>query len=150
MTGVQTCALPILTAALFIDYGHARSVVGDTLQAVWQHQLVSPLFAPGETDLTTAVDFDYFASQCRASKLVEGGLAVDGPVSQALFLGRLGIVERASRLMAANPGQAASIEAGVARLISPHGMGTRFRAIGVRSPGLPVLPGFEQGVGSRK
>ena len=70
----------------------------------------------------------------------------DGPVTQAEFLGRLGIIERASKLMAANPAKAAGIEAGVARLMAPGGMGTRFKAIGVRGSGLPVLPGFEGGV----
>jgi SAM-dependent MidA family methyltransferase len=44
--------------------------------------------------------------------------------------------------MAANPKKAAGIEAGVARLIAPNGMGTRFKAIGIRSKGLPSLPGF--------
>jgi SAM-dependent MidA family methyltransferase len=69
-------------------------------------------------------------------------LATDGPVTQSEFLGSLGIMERASRLMAANPGKAAAIEAGVARLMSPTGMGSRFKAIGVRSPSLPSVPGF--------
>jgi NADH dehydrogenase [ubiquinone] 1 alpha subcomplex assembly factor 7 len=44
--------------------------------------------------------------------------------------------------MAANPAQAARIESDVARLMAPAGMGTRFHAIGVRSPGLATLPGF--------
>ena len=44
--------------------------------------------------------------------------------------------------MTANPRLAGEIEAGVARLMSPTGMGTRFKAIGLRSPGLPPLPGF--------
>ena len=66
----------------------------------------------------------------------------DGPIPQAEFLGRLGIVERASRLMGANPTRAAEIEAGVARLIAPNGMGSRFLAIGVRSEDAAPLPGF--------
>ena len=70
------------------------------------------------------------------------GLEIDGPVMQAEFLGSLGIIERASRLMHANPQRAGEIEMGVARLLAPNGMGTRFKAIGVRSAGLPPLPGF--------
>ena len=131
-------------AALLVDYGHTRSILGDTLQAVERHRPVSALAAPGETDLTAQVDFEAFAGYCTAA-----GLAVDGPITQSEFLGRLGIVERASRLMASNPATAAGIEAGVVRLISPQGMGTRFKAIGVRSPALPVLPGFEE-VGHRR
>jgi SAM-dependent MidA family methyltransferase len=70
------------------------------------------------------------------------GLAVDGPHTQAEFLGTLGIAERASRLMSANPAQANIIEMGVQRLMAPHAMGTRFKAIGIRSSGLPALPGL--------
>lgn len=124
-------------AALFIDYGHAHTTYGDTLQAVWRHHRVSPLFAPGETDLTTEVDFEHFARSSSSA-----GLSVDGPITQAQFLGRLGIIERASRLMASNPGLAAGIEAGIARLLSPQGMGARFKAIGIRSRSVPQLPGL--------
>ena len=62
---------------------------------------------------------------------------------QAEFLGRLGIVERASRLMAANPSQALSLEAGVKRLLDPAGMGSRFKAAVLRSPGVPSPPPFD-------
>ena len=124
-------------AALFIDYGHMRSSLGETLQAIRNHSFEHPLTSPGEADLTTQVDFQEFAE-----KAVATGLAVDGPATQAEFLGALGIVQRASRLMAANPRIAHEIEAGVARLISPTGMGTRFKAIGLRSASLPPLPGF--------
>ena len=64
------------------------------------------------------------------------------PSHKLNFSAALGIVERASRLMAANPQRAGEIETGVARLIAPNGMGTRFKVIGVRSPQLPPLPGF--------
>jgi SAM-dependent MidA family methyltransferase len=63
-------------------------------------------------------------------------------MTQAEFLGRLGVAERAARLMAANPGEAATIEAGVQRLISPTGMGELFKVLAVRSPSLPPLMPF--------
>lgn len=122
-------------AALFIDYGHTRTGFGDTLQGVADQKHVSPFHAPGEADLSAQVDFQSFAGACR-----NAGLAVDGPVPQAEFLGRLGIVERASRLMAANAAQAATIEMQVQRLMAPSGMGSRFLALGVRSPELAPLP----------
>jgi NADH dehydrogenase [ubiquinone] 1 alpha subcomplex assembly factor 7 len=125
-------------AALFIDYGHVRSAGGDTLQALRKHTPEHPLCSPGEADLTVQVDF-----QAVAAAFQIDGLAVDGPIAQGEFLGRLGIVERASRLMHANPLKAAEIELGVARLIAPQGMGSRFKAMGVRSADLPCLPGFE-------
>ena len=123
--------------AVVIDYGHTLSGPGDTLQAVRAHRFEHPLTSPGEADLTAQVDFSALADSARSFEL-----AVDGPVTQAEFLGSLGIVERASRLMASNPAQAAAIEAGVARLLAPGGMGSRFRAIGVRSSCLPPLPGL--------
>jgi NADH dehydrogenase [ubiquinone] 1 alpha subcomplex assembly factor 7 len=125
-------------AALFIDYGHPQPGFGDTLQAVAAHRYADPLHAPGENDLTAQVDFAAVAQAMRA-----GAFATDGPVTQAEFLGRLGIIERASKLMAANPLKAAQIEAGIARLIAPGGMGTRFQALGVRSPDLPPLPALQ-------
>jgi NADH dehydrogenase [ubiquinone] 1 alpha subcomplex assembly factor 7 len=122
---------------LFIDYGHTEPALGDTLQAVRGHKFESIFASPGEADLTAQVDF-----QSVAAAATKAGLAVDGPITQAEFLGSLGIMERASQLMAANPARANEIEMGVARLMAPNGMGTRFKAIGIRSPELPPLPGF--------
>lgn len=124
-------------AALFIDYGHASTGFGDTLQGVSDHAHVSPFHAPGETDLSAQVDFQHFANICEAA-----GLVADGPLTQAEFLGRLGIVERASRLMAANAAQAGAIELQVQRLMAPTGMGSRFLVLGVRSTHLAPLPGL--------
>ena len=124
-------------ALLIIDYGHTIPAAGDTLQAVRGHAYESPLASPGEADLTVHVNFYDLAST-----LHRAGLALDGPVMQAEFLGSLGIVERASRLMAANPARAGEIESGVARLLAPNGMGSRFKVLAARSPELPPLPGF--------
>lgn len=124
-------------AALFVDYGHAQTAVGDTLQAVRDHAHEHPLASPGEADLTAQVDFQQFGDAARVA-----GLAVDGPVSQANLLGALGIMQRAAKLMSANPAKAHEIEAGVARLMAVPGMGDRFKAIGIRSANLPPLPGF--------
>ncbi len=124
-------------AALFIDYGYEGPAVGDTLQAVRGQRYEDPLASPGVADLTAHVDFAAFAADVRAREL-----AVDGPVAQAAFLGALGIVERTSRLMAANPAAAAMLEAATARLTAPTGMGTLFKAIGVRSASLAPLPGL--------
>lgn len=122
---------------LFIDYGHAVSGFGDTLQAVRGHRYEHPLAAPGEADLTAQVDFERLARSAAAA-----GLVAEGPVPQATFLGGLGAVQRASRLMAANPDRASAIEFAVSRLMAPNGMGTRFMAMVLRSAGLDGLPGF--------
>lgn len=125
-------------AALFIDYGHTASAIGDTLEAARAHKPEHPLTSPGGADLTVHIDFQSLAQAFGGRP----GLAVDGPTTQAEFLGVLGIAERASRLMSANPAQANAIEMGVQRLMAPQAMGTRFKAIGIRSRGLPALPGL--------
>jgi SAM-dependent MidA family methyltransferase len=118
--------------ALFIDYGPAEPSFGDTLQAVRHHAYADPLAEPGLADLTAHVQFAGLAEKARAA-----GLATDGPVTQAEFLGRLGSAERAARLMAANPARAGEIEAAVQRLVSPTGMGQLFKVLAVRFPALP-------------
>lgn len=123
--------------ALIIDYGHTTPAAGDTLQAVRDHVYESPLTSPGEADISVHVNF--FDLACSLHRV---GLELDGPVTQTEFLGALGAVERASRLMSANPARAGEIETGVARLIAPNGMGTRFKVMAVRSAGLPPLPGL--------
>ena len=118
--------------ALFIDYGPMQPATGDTLQAVYRHAWVDPLSRPGRADLTAHVAFPRLADKARAA-----GLAADGPLTQAEFLGRLGVAERALRLMAANPQEAGAIEAGVQRLLSPTGMGELIKVLAVRSPDVP-------------
>ncbi len=135
---------------LFLDYGHydpARSgdheTASETLQAVRNHQHEHPLTSPGEADLTCQVDFNdvkRWLEQEISSDFPP--VSVDGPITQAKFLGSLGIIERASRLMNANPAFAHEIELGVARLMAVPGMGNRFKALAVRSANLPPLPGF--------
>ncbi len=124
-------------AALFIDYGPAEFALGDTLQAVHRHSYADPLASPGSADLTAHVQFAALASKARAA-----GFAADGPLTQAEFLGRLGLAERTTRLMAANAARAGEIEAAAHRLVSPTGMGTLFKVIAVRSAGLPPLVPF--------
>jgi SAM-dependent MidA family methyltransferase len=141
-TALQTLTQRGPIAMLIIDYGHTTPSAGDTLQAVRAHAYESPLASPGEADLTVHVNFYDLAST-----LHRAGLALDGPVTQAEFLGSLGIVERASRLMSANPKLAGEIETGVARLLAPNGMGSRFKVLGARSPELPPLPGFGAATG---
>jgi SAM-dependent MidA family methyltransferase len=123
--------------ALLIDYGPAEAGFGDTVQAVRRHAYAHVLDAPGAADLTAHVQFAGLAHKARAA-----GLAADGPITQAEFLGRLGIAERAAKLMAANPARAGDIETAVQRLMAPAAMGGLFKALVVRTPTLAPPPPF--------
>ena len=54
--------------ALVIDYGHASSAPGETLQAVRGHAFAPLLHKPGEQDLTAHVDFEALASAGRGRR----------------------------------------------------------------------------------
>ena len=126
--------------ALAIDYGHAQSGAGETLQAVGAHRFVDPLAAPGEHDLTAHVDFQALAAAARAA-----GARVHGPQPQGAFLTALGIEQRAERLkMRATSEQARDIDAALARLTAsgPDAMGELFKSIAFADPKLAALPGF--------
>lgn len=125
-------------AALIVDYGHAASAPGETLQAVRGHRRCDPLDAPGEADLTAHVDF---AALSRAA--ARRGAATHGPVPQGLFLSRLGIAERTVRLRrGASPAQAREIEAARHRLIAAEEMGTLFKVLAITPADMPAPPGF--------
>jgi SAM-dependent MidA family methyltransferase len=127
--------------AVIIDYGHVASAIGDTLQAVSKHGFADPLQDPGMVDLTAHVDFQALA------RAAEGmGARVHGPVTQARFLGRLGIGQRASVLKAAAPPDYASIiDSAAARLTDEDrtGMGQLIKVLALSGPRIHSLPGFE-------
>ncbi len=125
-------------AALFIDYGHAETACGDTLQAVKGHHFENPLAHPGEADITAHVDF---GAVRRAA--ADAGAEVLGPVSQASFLKNLGIATRAEALAAASPAHSQDIADGLNRLTSDEAMGRLFKVMAIISPGMTPPPGFE-------
>jgi len=134
-------------AAVIIDYGHLRSDVGDTLQAIARHSFADPLENPGEADLTAHVDFQALA---RAADDI--GARVHGPVPQGDFLKRLGIETRALTLMAkAAPEVSEDIAGALQRLIGGGrgGMGQMFKVLGVSEPNLTTLAGFADATADR-
>ncbi len=123
---------------LFVDYGHEKSGIGDTLQAVHNHQYANVLDRPGEIDLTAHVDFEVLAEAATTEETI-----VDGPIMQAAFLGQMGIEARTQKLLAlAAPHQAATIRAGFDRLMSPDQMGSLFKVLTVSTKGLNPPAGF--------
>lgn len=128
-------------AALFLDYGPARSGAGESVQAIRDGLPAYPLAAAGEADLTAHVDFGALADSARAAGAA--GAAVHGPVPQGVFLARLGLHARAAALAAADPGRGARHLHAAQRLTAPEAMGSLFKAICLCDPRLPIPPGFE-------
>jgi SAM-dependent MidA family methyltransferase len=125
-------------AALIIDYGHARSALGDTLQAVSRHGYAPVLQNPGEQDVTAHVDFETAAQTAR-----EAGAQASPIVPQGDWLERLGIAARAKALAAAHPDRADEIEAARRRLCDEDEMGRLFKVMAINSPEWPRPAGFE-------
>ena len=125
-------------AGLIVDYGHAKSATGETLQAVRNHAYAPVLHDPGEADLTCHVDFEALARAANSA-------CIHGPASQHDFLIALGIEERAVKLQDSAKSNEAreAITTGVARLIDQRGMGSLFKVLAMSRPSQPTLPGFE-------
>lgn len=80
-------------AALLFDYGHTKSDLGDTLQAVRNHAYEDVFENPGQADITSHVDFEAINIAVKMA-----GAQAHGIISQADFLLALGLVERAGIL----------------------------------------------------
>ncbi|NKB48094.1 MAG: class I SAM-dependent methyltransferase [Alphaproteobacteria bacterium] len=125
-------------AALVIDYGYTGPAVGDTLQAVRNHDTAPVLEQPGTADLTAHVDFNALAAAAHA-----GGAACWGSIGQGDFLRRLGIDSRAATLIAtATTDQKSNIETALERLIGDDQMGTLFKVLAIGSRGTEPPAGF--------
>ena len=93
--------------------------------------------------MTAHVDFSALIDAAQRA-----GAATQGPATQGEFLRAMGIETRA-RMLAARAGvaQKLGIAAALARLLdlrAPTAMGTLFKAIALRAPELPPMPGFDQ------
>ena len=124
--------------ALIIDYGHIEAGLGDTLQAVRKHKYADPLISPGDSDLTTHVDFN---ALYQIADLDDA--RVSGPVRQGSFLESIGIIER-TEVLARNmpPNLVGDFVAATNRLTEPKGMGSLFKVMVITNRQLPTPPGF--------
>ncbi|QTL05829.1 SAM-dependent methyltransferase [Aquabacter sp. L1I39] len=128
-------------AALIIDYGHMRSGLGDTLQALSAHRFADPLAQPGEADLTAHVDF---AALARSA--TRAGARAFGPLTQGDFLERLGLSARADRLkFNATVDQKEAVDVAHRRLAGTADgeMGTLFKVLCLTSTAFVSPPGFD-------
>ena len=125
-------------AALIVDYGHARTSAGETLQAVADHAFADPWTGPGSRDLTAHVDFEALGAAA-----AEAGVRTFGPRGQGEWLETMGIGLRAAALSRAAPARADEIAAARRRLTAGDEMGTLFKALALVAPGWPEPAGFQ-------
>ena len=117
-------------AAILIDYGHGRSAVGDTLQALKGHAYAPVLADPGEADLTAHVDFDALGQA-----LGRAGANVAALEPQGRFLIDNGAELRLAALLRGKDETAAlTLKTGVRRLLDPMEMGRLFKVLAATSP----------------
>ena len=124
--------------AVILDYGHMATSLGDTLQAVRDHQFDPPLKHPGEADITSHVDFEQLARRAVAE-----GLQINGLTYQGDFLLALGLAERAAALGRDKDAETQeNIRADAERLAgSGEGkMGELFKVLVVSSPKVALVP----------
>ena len=121
--------------ALIIDYGDWRAL-GDTLQAVKDHDRADLLDMPGTADITAHVDFEALAQAAAPA-------AHTRLTPQGVFLERLGMTARAQAL--AKRLEGAALETHVAahrRLTHPDEMGNLFTVLGLFPASSAPPPGL--------
>ncbi|MFT4960482.1 MAG: NADH dehydrogenase [ubiquinone] 1 alpha subcomplex assembly factor 7 [Paracoccaceae bacterium] len=124
-------------AALIVDYGDWRSL-GDTLQAVRNHEPTDPLADPGQADLTAHVDFEALAIAARAA-----GCAHTKLTPQGVFLERLDITTRAQSLAKNLTGaDLNTLISAHRRLTHPAEMGNLFKTLGLYPANATPPPGL--------
>lgn len=123
--------------ALFIDYGPEETEFADTLQALKRHEKVGVFSDPGNTDLTARVDFAALTQIA-----TELDLRTAGPVTQRVFLSKLGLELRAVALTRAKPESKEKIARQLHRLTASDEMGELFKAICFQSQGQSIPLGF--------
>jgi NADH dehydrogenase [ubiquinone] 1 alpha subcomplex assembly factor 7 len=113
--------------ALVIDYGHLKTAVGDTLQALRKHEFVSVLDGPGQSDITAHVDFEALAKS-----FISGGADLLPMLTQGQFLKAMGLDLRTEKLAAKLVGQPAEdFIAASSRLADADQMGNLFKVMAV-------------------
>ncbi len=111
---------------LVVDYGNI-SGIGDTLQAVSDHEFRSILEKPGQSDLSSHVNFKLLKEIARKKNLY-----VSPVKEQQNFLLELGIKERLKSLTKnVSSTIAERVESEVKRLIDPDKMGSLFKVIAI-------------------
>ncbi len=129
----------VFSGAVLIDYGHLRSGLSDTLQALYKHRYCSVFEHIGDADITSHVDFDALG---RCLSDIENLRCYF--TDQGNFLKNLGIEHRAALLSKhANDVQKKDILQSLHRLTNPSEMGTLFKVMGAFRNEPSSIAGFQ-------
>ncbi len=122
-------------AALIIDYGHLRSALGDTLQAMKAHKFCKITENIGTADLTSHVDFESLGRGFH-----KGGAKIAGAMTQGQFLTAMGLEARTQVLANNSAGEKRqNIITASERLANVTQMGELFKVMAVTG-GLDAAP----------
>ena len=124
---------------LFIDYGYSKGY-GNTLQAVKNHEYVDPLSYPGNSDLTSHINFSHVNNETKKLRM-----NFFGPITQRNFLINLGAIERLEILKKSTNSKKIKndLEEGLNRVIGNSQMGELFKVCAI-SPKNKLIPeGFD-------
>ena len=122
--------------ALFIDYGHPEPGFGDTLQAVKSQKYAGVFDHPGESDLTSQVDFAVLAGAARRE-----GLFASAIMEQGEFLMGCGIEARAAKLKSAgSEAVREAVDSALHRLTADTEMGRLFKVLCISSAPVDLPP----------
>ena len=123
--------------ALFIDYGYEKPIYRSTLRSISNHKFVDIFKDIGNTDLSALVNFGDLTNL--ADKL---GIYRYGPTSQSSFLQKIGIHQRAEKLVKHNPKKAKEIYEDINKLTNAKEMGQVFKVFAISHELYDSLPGF--------
>ena len=122
---------------LIIDYALSNKDTFGSLQAVKDHKYIDPLSNPGNSDLSSKVNFSMLSSIAK-----ELNANVHGPIKQSVLLEGLGIQLRCEQLIKHNPSKKNTIENEYNRLTGNSEMGDLFEAMAITPKNLIKPGGF--------
>ena len=111
---------------IIIDYALSHNDIFGSLQAIKDHKYIDPLREPGNSDLSSKVNFSILSNVAK-----ELNANVHGPIKQKVLLQNLGIKLRCEQLIKSNPVKKNDILRDYNRLTSNDEMGDLFKAIAI-------------------
>ena len=123
---------------LIFDYGYTKQKNQDTLQSVGNHRYIDILSDPGNSDITSHINYEFFSKF-----LSKNNLHVENIISQSQFLQKLGIIKRANILSKrVNFKGKADIFYRLKKLLHDNEMGNIFKVLFAKKKGTNFSLGF--------